>query len=347
MKKITQNSLSHPVIINHIKCRLTGFLATRFLLFILVYPGTYCLAQQRSLLALSKADHILAIIDPVTLKVITRIPVGPDPHEVIASSDGKMAYISNTGGGRAYEINVIDLVTQKPMANIDTRPLTGPHGLVFVGDKLWFSAEGSKSVGCYDPATGKVDWSMGTGQDRTHMVYVTKDEKNIYTTNVNAGTVSILADSQPRREWTHTVIPVSKGSEGFDVSPDGQQLWTVSATDGSIAIIDLAGKKVSFTIEASAMGANRLQFTPDGKRVLVSSLSTGTLYIFDVTSHKEIKRVNIGHGGAGILIDADGSRAFVGCTPDNYVAVIDLKTLEMIAHINIGGPDGLAWAVRQ
>ena len=37
---------------------------------------------------------------------------------------------------------------------------------------------------------------------------------------------------------------------------------------------------------------------------------------------------------------------FVGCTPDNYVAVIDLKTLEVTARIDVGGgPDGLAWAV--
>ena len=48
----------------------------------------------------------------------------------------------------------------------------------------------------------------------------------------------------------------------------------------------------------------------------------------------------------GILMDDAGSRAFVSCTPDNYVAVIDLRTLEVISHIDVGpGPDGLAWAI--
>jgi len=57
--------------------------------------------------------------------------------------------------------------------------------------------------------------------------------------------------------------------------------------------------------------------------------------------------LNTGHGAAGILVDADGSRAFVGCTADNYVAIIDLRRLEVIGHIDVGGgPDGLAWAVR-
>lgn len=130
-----------------------------------------------ALLALSKTNHTLAIVDPVSFDVIARIPVGSDPHEVIASSDGKTAYVTIYGGGSLHELNVIDLVAQKPLTNVDTRPLFGPHGLVFVDGKAWFTAEGSKSVGRYDPATGKLDWSMGTGQDRTHMIYVTADGK--------------------------------------------------------------------------------------------------------------------------------------------------------------------------
>jgi DNA-binding beta-propeller fold protein YncE len=46
------------------------------------------------LLALSKRNHTLTVVDPATLRVIARTPVGPDPHEVIASSDGKTAYVS-------------------------------------------------------------------------------------------------------------------------------------------------------------------------------------------------------------------------------------------------------------
>ena len=49
----------------------------------------------------------------------------------------------------------------------------------------------------------------------------------------------------------------------------------------------------------------------------------------------------------GLNMDPDGSRAFVACSPDNYVAIIDLKTLEVTKHIDVGGvPDGLAWAVQ-
>lgn len=320
-----------------------------------------CSAQQHYLLALSKNNHTLAMVDPATLKVIAKMPVGPDPHEVIASADGKTAYVTIYGGGSLHEIDVIDLVAKKALAPVDTKPFFGPHGITFAAGKVWFTAEGSKSVARFDPATHTVDWAMGTGQDRTHMIYVTPDAKKIYTTNVSSGTVSILQDTlirpgpppggfrpQPRHDWVQTIIPVSRGSEGFDVSPDGKQLWTAAADDGTIAVIDLASKTLVDKVDAKVLGANRLAFTPDGKRVLISSLRNGDLVVYDAASHKEVKKINIGHGAAGILMDPNGSRAFIGCTGDNYVAVVDLRALEVTGHIDVGGgPDGLAWAVQR
>jgi DNA-binding beta-propeller fold protein YncE len=336
-------------------------IAVNVFLVTFIYTATECNAQstpKRSLLALSKANHTLAIVDPATLKIIARIPVGDDPHEVVASSDGKTAFVCIYGGGSFYEINVIDLVGQKRLPNIDTRPLFGPHDITFVNGKAWFTAEGSKSIGRYDPETGKLDWSMGTGQDRTHMIYVTTDGKKIYTTNMSSGTVSILVDTliqpgrtapanaKPREDWSQTVIPTARGSEGFDVSPDGSELWTASS-DGTISIIDLPAKKLATKFDAKVVGANRLKFTPDGKHAFISSLQTGDLTIYDAKSHKEVKRLKLGRGAAGILMDPEASRAFVACSADNYVAVIDLKTLEVTSRLDVGGvPDGLAWAVR-
>jgi YVTN family beta-propeller protein len=206
------------------------------------------------------------------------------------------------------------------------------------------------------------------------MIYVTPDEKQIYTTNVSSATVSILekitlpqmgpppgmhppqgsqpappppGGNQPRMDWNETVIPVGKGDEGFDVAPNGRELWTANAQDGTLSIVDLTSRTVTATLDAKTFGANRLKFTPDGKLVLISSLGNGDLVIYDSASRKEFRRVQIGHGAAGILMDRDGNRAFIACGPDNYVAVLDLKTLEVTGHIDVGGePDGLAWAIR-
>jgi len=314
-----------------------------------------------TLLALSKQDHTLAIVDPVSLKVIAKVPVGDDPHEVIASTDGTTAYVSNYGFGAFHTLAVVDLVNQKALPAIDLGPLRGPHGLTFVGGKTWFTAEAAKAIGHYDPATHKVDWILGTGQNRTHMIYVSPDSKLIVTTNVNSGTVSIIepmalprppaalpGEPMPRTDWNETVVKVGNGSEGFDVSPDSKEIWVANAQDGTISVIDLAAKKVVDTLTVEVHGANRLKFTPDGKHVLVSSLGQGDLTILDAATRKVLKRLPIGHGAAGIEMQPDGARAYVACTPDGYIAVIDLHAWQVVGHIDAGpGPDGLSWAIRQ
>jgi YVTN family beta-propeller protein len=325
---------------------------------------------KESLLVLSKHDHTLAVVDPATLKVVAKMPVGDDPHEVIATADGKRAYVSNYGGGGAgalHTLAVIDLVNQKALAPIDLVALKGPHGLDFAGGKVWFTAEAAKAFGSVDPATGKVDFILGSGQNRTHMIFVAQDLSKIFTSNIQSGTVSIWEKVSPTLpsgppppgagapppgafppEWNQSLVEVGAGSEGFDVTQDGKQLWAANAQKGTIAVVSIAEKKVVQTIEANVRGANRLKFTPDGKLAFVSSLNGANVVVFDVAGRKELKRIPVGHGAAGIQMQPNGARAFVACTPDNYVVVIDLKTLEVTAKVDAGGnPDGMAWTIQQ
>lgn len=145
-------------------------------------------------------------------------------------------------------------------------------------------------------------------------------------------------------DWELTVIPVGRGSEGFDVSPDGKEAWVANAQDGTVSVIDLAAKKVVATLAVNVPGANRLKFTPDGRHVLVTPGSA--LVVLDAATRKEVKRLPSVHGSGGIQMQPDGKRAYVACGQDGDVAVIDLETLETVGHVAVSGPDGLAWAVR-
>lgn len=266
-----------------------------------------------ALLALSKSEMTLAIVDPATLKVVVRIPAGPDPHELVASTDGRFAYVSNYGRGAHNTITVIDLVAQKAVSTIDVGPLRGPHGLDYVAGKLWFTTEVAKAIGRYDPATNKVDMVLGTGQNRIHMIAVSADSRRIVTTNVNSGTVTITdraatpsAAGTAESDWDQTVVPAGRGAEGFDISPTNREIWVANALDGTISIVDAASRKVTQTLSASVEGANRLKSTPDGKLL------------------------------------------FVACSPDSYLTVIDLGTMSVVGRIDVGkNPDGLGWAVRK
>jgi len=313
-----------------------------------------------ALLILAKRDGMLLIVDPSSLQVVARVPVGNDPHEVIASADGKTAYATNYGSGAYNTLAVVDLVAQKALPSVDLGALRGPHGVTFVGGKTWFTAEGAKAIGSYDPAAKNVDWILGTGQNRTHMIYVSPDMKLIVTTNISSGTVSIIektvgaaggpggAMGAPRADWNETVVRVGNGCEGFDISPDGKEIWVANAGDGTVSIIDAGSKQVTQTLAADVGGANRLKFTPDGKLALISSLRGSDITVIDTATRKTVKRIAVGHGAAGIQMQPDGARAFVACSPDGYVAVINLHSLEVAGRIEAGrDPDGLAWATRQ
>jgi len=299
------------------------------------------------LLILSKNERMLSIVDPATLKIVGRVPAGPDPHEVVASADGTHAYISNYGGGTYNTLTVVDLVNQKSLGTIDLGALRGPHGLDFAGGKVWFTSEVAKAVGSYDPATNKVDWVLGTGQNGTHMVYAYQDLSRLVTTNVGSGTVSIISKrAGPRPDWDVITVQAGGRVEGMDVSPDGKQIWAANAQQGTITVIDVASKSAK-ALDAGVTGANRLKFTPDGKLVLVSTLAGPNLTIINPLDYtSEPKRIPVGRGAAGIQIQPDGLRAYIACSPDDYVAVVDLRSFQVVGRIDAGkNPDGLAWAV--
>jgi YVTN family beta-propeller protein len=316
--------------------------------FLLAFALALTLTAADTLLVLNKEGN-LAIVDPATGQVVGRVPTGEGPHEVTVSADGKLAFVGNYGAQTpGNTLSVIDLVAQKELHRVDLGPLRRPHGMFYAGGKVYFTAEINKLVARYDPATNQIDWLLGTGQNSTHMVLLNKDMTQIYTANIGSDSISVFERGSNPMNWTQTVIPVGKGPEAIDMSPDGKQIWTAHSRDGGVSIIDIASKKVVQTLDLHTKRSNRLKFTPDGKLVLISDLEAGELVVLDVPTRKETKRLKLGRNPEGIQIAPNGAHAYVAVNGDNKVAIIDLKTLEVSGHISPGtGPDGMAWAERK
>lgn len=301
-----------------------------------------------ALLVLNKEENALAIVDPKTLTVVAKVPTGAVPHEVAASADGKLAVATNYGQERSgTTLSVIDLAAQKEIHRVELSPLRSPHGIIATHDgKFVFTAEGSNAIASYDPAKNDAGaLTLRTSQNGTHMVVETKDGTKMFTANIGSNSVTAFELNGKTGQWTTTQIAVGKGPEGIDLSPDEKEVWAANSGDGTVSQIDVASKRVVNTLDVHAKRSNRLKFTPDGKLVLVSDMGAGDLVIVDVASEKEVKRIHLGKSVEGILIQPDGTRAFVAVTPENKVAVVDLKTLEVTTTFTTGnGPDGMAWA---
>ena len=300
-----------------------------------------------ALLVLNKEDANLAIVDPATKQVVARIPTGEGPHEMAVSSDGRLAFVANYGSKTpGSTLSVFDLVAQKELHRVDLGPLRRPHGIYVADGKVYFTAEVNKLIGRYDPVSNQVDWLLGTGQNSTHMVMVSKDSDHIYTANISSNSISIFDRVPGSAAWNQTVVPVGKGPEGMDLSADGKQLWTAHSQDGGVSVIDLATRRVIETFNVGTQRSNRIKLTLDGKLILISDLQAGELVVLDAATHKQIRRMKLGKSPEGILLEPTGARAYLAVNGDNRIDILNLKTLEIEGKLETGnGPDGMAWAV--
>ena len=319
----------------------------RGLLTLVAFVGgaVFATAQTPStarLLVLLRDASALAIVDPVAGTVLGRIPTVSGPHEVTATPDGKLAFVASPSDG----ISVIDLDAQTELRRLDIGRGSEPHDVRFAGGKLYFTAEGWKTIGRYDPERDEVEWLLGIGQDGTHMMVLSDDGDTIITANRDSDTVTIVEGATSGApDWRVTPIPVGGDyPEGIDLSPDGREVWTATRNDGGISIIDVARKQEIQRIDLKLRDANRLAFTPDGRRVLISDGQGSNLVVMDAAARTEITRLDLAPNA--VLVEPDGSRAYAALRGDHRVAIIDLRTLEVTGEIPTGpgsGPGCMFW----
>ena len=298
------------------------------------------------LLVLLRDASALAIVDPESGTVLGRVPTGRDPHEVTASADGRLAFVASMVDG----ISVIDLVAREEIHRVDPGPGSQTHDVLFAGDKVYFTIEGYKSIGRYDPETNEIDWTLGIGQEGTHLLVLDQDRDRMFMPNTRSNTVTMVEGitAGPARA-TLTNIPVPGDTpEGIDLSPDGREIWTATRSDGGVSIIDVESRRVVETLDLGLRDANRLKFTPDG-RVLIIDGEAASLVVMEAASRRVIKRVSLGStdtGDGAVLVAPDGSRAYLGLRAADRVAVVDLNTLEVTLEMPMGdgaGPGCMYW----
>jgi YVTN family beta-propeller protein len=296
------------------------------------------------LVALNKDDSTLAIIDPSTMKIVTKVPTGDSPHEVVLSADGKTAFVANYGARTpGSSISVIDTSTGKEIRRFDVSPLMRPHGLQVIGGKLYFTAEVNRVIARYDPVANKIDWLMGTGQNGSHMVVGTGDQKRFFTANIGSDSVtSFEFQNVPPAGSRVTHIAIGKQPEAIDLSPDGKEIWAGLNAEGAIDVVDTATNTFKEKIKIGGR-PYRVKFTPDGKFVVNTMAETKELLIIDSATRKEVKRIKLESAPLGIVFSGDGKTAFVSVVQPDLVLKVNLDTGEIVGRVESGkAPDGIA-----
>jgi YVTN family beta-propeller protein len=307
-------------------------------------------AQSRLLVA-EKGGQSLAIIDPASGTVLASVPEGGiTGHEVIASSDGKLAFVpiyGNSGVGKpgtdGTNIAVIDIATKKVVGNIAFDHGIRPH-CPMIGPKdgrLYVTTELDKTITVIDPKTLKIVGVLPTGQPESHMLALSHDGRRAYTANVGPGTVSAI-DIAARKVLK--VIPVSSNTQRISISPDDKWVFTADQTKPQMAVIDTATSTVTKWVPMEGIGYGSAP-TPDGRWLLVALPDQNKVAVINLKSMQVARTVPVGTYPQEVLVRPDGKSAYVSCEHANQVAEIDTANWTVIRTIPTGKlTDGLAWA---
>ena len=325
---------------------LRAFFFAVFSFLFLFSNQIYSQTNPKYLLVLNKDEASLTILDPNDLKVLGKVAVGDSPHEVVASADGKLAFVVNYGAKTpGNSLSVIDLQARKELRRVDLSPLFRPHGIQEIGGKIYFTAETNRAIARFDPASGKVDWLMGTGQNVSHMIVGSSDQKRFYTANIGSDSVTMFEFANvPPAQSQITNIAVGKQPEAIDLSPDGKEVWVGLNQELAIDIVDTTAKKVTEKIKLGER-PYRVKFSPDGKTVYATMPNTKEIIAIDAATRKETRRMKLESVPLGIVFSKDGKFAFVSAVEKDFVLKIDLEKMEIIAKTETGkAPDGVALA---
>jgi YVTN family beta-propeller protein len=303
------------------------------------------------LLVANKGERTLGIIDPVAGKQIAAVAEnGVTGHEVIASPDGKTAFVpiyGNSGvgkpGSNGSNIVAIDIASQSIIGNVDFGHGVRPHCAQFnpKDGLLYVSTELDNSLSIVDPKTMKVIGSVPTGQPESHMFVISQDGRHAYTANVAPGTVSVL-DLVARK--TVKVIPVASNVQRISMSIDGTRVFTSDAEKPRLAVISTSSNTVEHWVDLPGLGYGTAS-TPDGRWLVVAVPDANKVAVVDLAALKVVRTIDVPASPQEVLIRPDGKIAYVSCDASAKVAAIRTSDWKVDALIDAGkGADGLAWA---
>ncbi|HEY3703606.1 MAG TPA: beta-propeller fold lactonase family protein [Terracidiphilus sp.] len=308
-------------------------------------------SQQGQLLVAQKGEASLGIIDPSAGKLIASVPEGAiTGHEVIASPDGRFAYVpiyGNSGVGKpgtdGTRLVVIDLSLQKVTGTLDFGHGIRPHMPIF-GPKdglLYVTTELDKTVSLIDPKTLKIVATIPTGQPESHMLALSHDGKRGYTANVGPGTVSVL-DILARK--TLNVIPISKTTQRIAITPDDKWVFTADQTKPRLAAIDTATNQIAHWVSLDGLAYGTAP-TLDNRYLVATIPNKNEVAIVDLKTMQVARKVSTPPDPQEVLMRPDGKVAYVSCVGSHQVAEVDLATWKVTRTIQDGNnSDGIAWA---
>ena len=293
----------------------------------------------------NKQAATATFIDLESGRIVGTVPTGQGPHELLVSSDGRRAVVTDYGGqGGGRTLTVLDVASASLERTIELGDFRRPHGAAFLpGDTVVaVTAEASRAVVLVQVTDGEIVGVLETGAEGSHMVAATADGAWLYTGDIGSGTVSEL----DRRRLVKTrSFEAAPQPEAITVSPDGGRVFVGSNSEGTVSEIRTDdGRRREI---ADGFGwPYRIFLTPGVEQILVPDLSRQELRFFDGASYEELGRLDFAGGGPqGLTLHPNGRHLFLSLSAEGRIAIVDVHERSVVGYLPAGdSPDGIGYS---
>ena len=205
-----------------------------------------------------------------------------------------------------------------------------PHGVPVPspdGEAVFVGCSGDGIVAKVRLADGAVLWRQPVGDGASHLA-IHPDGTRVFSANSFDGTLTaisldgdILAKAQSG-SWAH--VPV--------IADEGRLVYVANFLDDTLSVFD-SETLARLAVLQTEPYPHGLDVSPDGRTVLATGFSSEFTRIYDAAGQSETARVRVGWGSSHSAFDASSATAFVGCSIDDHLAMVDLVSGALTAEI--------------
>ncbi len=300
----------------------------------------------------NRRSNNVSVIDPATLKVVDRFPVGIHPQHVIPSWDLKTLWVTNNAEGRTDgSLTPIDPTTGKPGESI---AVDDPYNMYFTPDgrSAIIVAEALERLDFRDPHTMVLQSSLPTPGCRgiNHADFSIDGRFAIFTCEFEGSLVKI--DFVNREVLGYLKLSKDGMPQDIRISPDGKVFFVVDLRAGGVFLID-GDQFTEIGFIKTGIGAHGLYPSRDTTKLYVANRGSSRVYgppggkgsvsVIDFETHKVVATWDFPKGGSPDMgnVSADGKILWLSGRFDDVVYAIDTTTGK-IKTVRVGTePHGL------
>jgi len=278
------------------------------------------------------------VIDPSTLAVVDRFPVGAIPQHVVPSWDLQTLWVANNGTRRRYgSLTPIDPKTGKPREAI---PVDDPYNLYFTPDgrSAIVVAERRKRLDFRDSHTMALQQSIAAPgcSGINHADFSIDGRYAIFTCEFRGGGL-VKIDLANHQVLGYLRLAKRGMPQDIRISPDGAVFYVADMHADGVYLVD--GESFTQTdFIATGVGTHGLYPSRDGTKLYVDNRGShkihgpphgpGSISVIDFATRKVEKTWPIPGGGSPDMgnVSADGKQLWLSGRFDNVVYVIDTGT---------------------